>query len=154
MTRSQAEELLKQEVSVWPQTTSILLVQVRILSWRLSAAHHLQARKCQGHHFIGFSLHFSVSSTETWNVAVKSGVVIFSSWFGQVGCGWECRCGHHFLLIVSFFLLFQGKEGGFIVRDSSKAGKYTVSVFAKSTGWVLLFQGLGDKDRGTHPTAP
>ncbi|KAF4026882.1 hypothetical protein G4228_018792 [Cervus hanglu yarkandensis] len=28
----------------------------------------------------------------------------------------------------------QGKEGGFIVRDSSKAGKYTVSVFAKSTG--------------------
>ncbi|MBW03136.1 Tyrosine-protein kinase BTK, partial [Eschrichtius robustus] len=28
----------------------------------------------------------------------------------------------------------EGKEGGFIVRDSSKAGKYTVSVFAKSTG--------------------
>lgn len=32
------------------------------------------------------------------------------------------------------FPSFQGKEGGFIVRDSSKAGKYTVSVFAKSTG--------------------
>uniref|UniRef100_A0A8D1XTQ8 Tyrosine-protein kinase n=2 Tax=Sus scrofa TaxID=9823 RepID=A0A8D1XTQ8_PIG len=28
----------------------------------------------------------------------------------------------------------EGKEGGFIVRDSSKAGKYTVSVFAKATG--------------------
>ncbi|CAH2315664.1 tyrosine- kinase BTK [Pelobates cultripes] len=28
----------------------------------------------------------------------------------------------------------EGKEGGFIVRDSSKAGKYTVSVYAKSSG--------------------
>uniref|UniRef100_A0A8C5Y1H4 Tyrosine-protein kinase n=1 Tax=Microcebus murinus TaxID=30608 RepID=A0A8C5Y1H4_MICMU len=31
----------------------------------------------------------------------------------------------------------EGKEGGFIVRDSSKAGKYTVSVFAKSTGSLM-----------------
>lgn len=31
--------------------------------------------------------------------------------------------------------VFQGKEGGYIVRDStSKTGKYTVSVFAKSSG--------------------
>ncbi|XP_053329658.1 tyrosine-protein kinase BTK [Spea bombifrons] len=28
----------------------------------------------------------------------------------------------------------EAKDGGFIVRDSSKAGKYTVSVFAKSSG--------------------
>lgn len=35
---------------------------------------------------------------------------------------------------LPFPLRFQGKEGGFIVRDStSKTGKYTVSVYAKSS---------------------
>ncbi|XP_015282772.1 PREDICTED: LOW QUALITY PROTEIN: tyrosine-protein kinase BTK [Gekko japonicus] len=39
------------------------------------------------------------------------------------------------MLVVSSALTFQGKDGGFIVRDSvSKTGKYTVSVFAKSAG--------------------
>ncbi|XP_069604727.1 tyrosine-protein kinase BTK [Ranitomeya imitator] len=32
----------------------------------------------------------------------------------------------------------QDKEGGFIVRDSSKAGKYTVSVYAKSSGEGII----------------
>ncbi|KAG9478082.1 tyrosine-protein kinase BTK [Eleutherodactylus coqui] len=32
----------------------------------------------------------------------------------------------------------EDKEGGFIVRDSSKAGKYTVSVYAKSSGEGII----------------
>lgn len=35
---------------------------------------------------------------------------------------------------------FQNKDGGFLVRDSSKAGKYTVSLFAKSGAWVNLWK--------------
>lgn len=30
----------------------------------------------------------------------------------------------------------QNKDGGFLVRDSSKAGKYTVSLLTKGGGWV------------------
>lgn len=154
MTRSQAEELLKQEVSVWPQVNGILLAQnVRILNWGLAAAR--QARQCQDHHFYWvpitlFCIKSNEATGESRNLALKAGVVLFSPRFGQMGC----RCEHHFLFRVSlFFLLFQGKEGGFIVRDSSKAGKYTVSVFAKSTGWVLLFQGPGDKRQGCPPNS-
>uniref|UniRef100_A0A7M4ERH3 non-specific protein-tyrosine kinase n=1 Tax=Crocodylus porosus TaxID=8502 RepID=A0A7M4ERH3_CROPO len=39
------------------------------------------------------------------------------------------------LCSASHCCIFQGKEGGFIVRDStSKTGKYTVSVYTKSSG--------------------
>lgn len=30
----------------------------------------------------------------------------------------------------------QNKDGGFLVRDSSRSGKYTVSLFSKVVGWV------------------
>lgn len=33
-------------------------------------------------------------------------------------------------------VISQNKDGGFLVRDSSKAGKYTVSLFSKGGGWV------------------
>lgn len=36
-----------------------------------------------------------------------------------------------------YFYALQNKDGGFLVRDSSKAGKYTVSVFSRVGGWVF-----------------
>lgn len=62
MTRSQAEQLLKQEVSVWSQVNdSLFAPQARILNWELAAVRHLQARQCQDSHFMGSQLYFSVS---------------------------------------------------------------------------------------------
>lgn len=89
-------------------------------------------------------------------------ITLFSIISWNTACGSEIRGCYIFSLVWAggmqvwaplppysqLLFLFQGKEGGFIVRDSSKAGKYTVSVFAKSTGWVLLFKGLGNKGQG------
>lgn len=62
MTRSQAEQLLKQEVSVWPQVNgSLFAPQARIPNWGLAAVHHLQAKQCQGSHLMGSQLHLVVS---------------------------------------------------------------------------------------------
>ncbi|KAB0393203.1 hypothetical protein E2I00_010774 [Balaenoptera physalus] len=53
-------------------------------------------------------------------------------WRAQDKNGWYSK--HMTRSQAEQLLKQEGKEGGFIVRDSSKAGKYTVSVFAKSTG--------------------
>lgn len=87
-------------------------------------------------------------AAESWKLAVKS-VVYFIPGLGW----WGADVSNTSSFQSASFLLFQGKEGGFIVRDSSKAGKYTVSVYTKSTGWVLLFQGPGDKAQGSPPNS-
>lgn len=40
--------------------------------------------------------------------------------------------------VIDSFVCFvsQNKDGGFLVRDSSKAGKYTVSLLTKIGGYV------------------
>lgn len=140
MTRSQAEQLLKQEVSVWPQVNgSLFALQARILNWGLAAV--CTSRQGSVKALILWGPNYTLQGQKQWgcssNVELGSEIrVSVLSWVWAVGM----------LVAVPFppdgqllFPSFQGKEGGFIVRDSSKAGKYTVSVFAKSTGWVLLF---------------
>lgn len=99
---------------------------------------------------MGFSLHFSVSSAETRHVAVKSGVVIFSPWFGQVGC----RCGHHFLLTVSFFFCFRGRKEVSLSETPAKLENILCLCLLNLQGECYCSKALGTKDRGTHPTAP
>ena len=36
---------------------------------------------------------------------------------------------HYMILLFSSFLLLQGKEGGFVVRKSSREGMYTLSIW-------------------------
>lgn len=42
----------------------------------------------------------------------------------------------HLKLYIIIWIVFQNKDGGFLVRDSSKTGKYTVSLFSRGGGWV------------------
>lgn len=149
MTRSQAEELLKQEVSVWPQVNDILLAQnVRILNWGLAAAR--QARQCQDHHFyqfpiILFSIKSNEATGESWNLALKAGIGLFSPRFGQM----RCRCEHHFLLRVSlFFCCFRGRKEVSLSETLAKLENILCLYLLNLQGECYSSKALGTKDSG------
>lgn len=80
MTRSQAEQLLKQEVRVWPQANDILLAQVRDCCF-LSPPGKAVSRLS----FYGggvsttlFTFKGNDAAAQTWNLAVKLGLRFFS----------------------------------------------------------------------------
>lgn len=124
--------------------------------WGIAAFCHLQARQCQDCHFMGGGLNYTFHFQRQWCCSsnVELGSKIRASIFLSSSGRWNAGVSTTSSLKSASFSLFQGKEGGFIVRDSSKAGKYTVSVFAKSTGWVLLFQGPGDKGQRCFMVCP
>lgn len=155
MTRSQAEELLKQEVSVWLQVNGILLAQnMRILNWRVAAAY--QARQCRDHHFYRvpitlFSIKSNKAAGESWNLALKLGVVLFSPRFGQKGC----RCEHQFLLRVSlFFCCFRGRKEVSLSETPAKRENILCLYLLNLQGECYSSKALGTKNKGAHPTAP
>uniref|UniRef100_A0A8C7XMH6 Tyrosine-protein kinase n=1 Tax=Oryzias sinensis TaxID=183150 RepID=A0A8C7XMH6_9TELE len=64
------------------------------------------------------------SDPNWWRARDKYGSVVFDSWY----------CKNMNRSQAEQLLKSENKDGGFMVRDSSKAGKYTVSLFAKSGG--------------------
>ncbi|OBS73876.1 hypothetical protein A6R68_15588 [Neotoma lepida] len=103
---------LPPEPTAAPVSTSELKKVVALYDYMPMNANDLQLRKGEEY------LILEESNLPWWRARDKSG------WYSK----------HMTRSQAEQLLKEEGKEGGFIVRDSSKAGKYTVSVFAKSTG--------------------
>lgn len=157
MTRSQAEQLLKQEVSMWPQANSILLAQqTRILNCRLAAVRHLQAKQCQRCHFMGSQLYFSLSKamrlqlkhgTWQWNQGFYN---IFSRvWAGGMQV-WAPLPPDGQLL----FHRFRGKKEASLLETPAKLENIQCLCLPNLQGKCYCFKALGTKDRGAQPTVP
>uniref|UniRef100_A0A8C5DX45 Tyrosine-protein kinase n=1 Tax=Gouania willdenowi TaxID=441366 RepID=A0A8C5DX45_GOUWI len=66
------------------------------------------------------------------NTKVQLFILIIKMLLKSMIC--EMKCSHFGGLTWLHLLSLQGKEGGFMVRDSSQAGFYTVSVFTRAPG--------------------